>query len=57
MNAFVEKKSEGQETVITAAPVVARGQVIDIMEALKRSIEKPTTKKKPARIQKKTRTG
>ena len=57
VNAFVEKKSEGQETVVTPAPAVARGQVIDIMEALKRSIEKPTTKKKAARIQKKTGSG
>ena len=38
-------KSKGKEIVIANAPAPKRGQVIDIMEALKRSMERIPAKK------------
>jgi DNA end-binding protein Ku len=47
--AMLDEKSKGKEIVIdTAAAAPKRGQVIDIMEALKRSMERIPVKKKAA---------
>jgi hypothetical protein len=42
------RRAKGRDIVIGAAPPPKRGQVIDIMEALKRSMERVPAKKKPA---------
>jgi non-homologous end joining protein Ku len=44
---MLDEKSKGKEIVIGAAPAPKRGQVIDIMEALKRSMERVPAKKRP----------
>ena len=46
---MLDEKSKGKEIVIGKAPAPKHGQVIDIMEALKRSMERVPAKKKPAR--------
>ena len=46
--AMLDEKSKGKEIVTGAAPAPKRGQVIDIMEALKRSMERVPAKKRPA---------
>jgi DNA end-binding protein Ku len=46
--AMLDEKSKGKEIVIDKAPAPKHGQVIDIMEALKRSMERVPAKKKPA---------
>jgi DNA end-binding protein Ku len=46
--AMIDEKSKGKEIVIDTAPAPKHGQVIDIMEALKRSMEKVPAKKQPA---------
>jgi DNA end-binding protein Ku len=46
--AMLDEKSKGKEIVVDTAPAPKRGQVIDIMEALKRSMERVPAKKKPA---------
>ena len=46
--AMLDEKSKGKEFVIGTAPAPKHGQVIDIMEALKRSMERVPAKKKPA---------
>ena len=48
MLGMLDKKSKGKEIVVNKAPVPKHGQVIDIMEALKRSMERVPAKKKPA---------
>ena len=45
---MLDEKSKGKEIVIDKAPAPKHGQVIDIMEALKRSMEKVPAKRKPA---------
>ena len=45
---MLDEKSKGKEIVIDTAPAPKRGQVIDIMEALKRSMECVPANKKPA---------
>jgi non-homologous end joining protein Ku len=45
---MLDKKSKGKEIVIDTAPAPKHGQVIDIMEALKRRMERIPAKKKPA---------
>ena len=45
---MLDEKSKGKEIVIDKAPTPKHGQVIDIMEALKRSMERVPAKKKPA---------
>jgi non-homologous end joining protein Ku len=45
--AMLDEKSKGKEVTI-AAPAPKRGQVVNIMEALKRSMERIPAKKKPA---------
>jgi DNA end-binding protein Ku len=47
MSAKLEEKSKGKEISIDKAPEPKRGQVIDIMEALKRSMEHMPAKKRP----------
>ena len=44
---MLDEKSKGKEIVIGKAPAPKHGQVIDIMEALKRSMERIPAKKKP----------
>src|SRR5918994_1878668 len=46
--AMLDEKSKGKDIVVDAAPAPKRGQVIDIMEALKRSMERVPAKKKSA---------
>jgi DNA end-binding protein Ku len=46
--AMLDEKSKGKEIVIDTVPGPKRGQVVDIMEALKRSMERIPAKKKPA---------
>src|SRR5688500_16523153 len=46
--AMLDEKSKGKEIVIDTAPAPKSGRVIDIMEALKRSMERVPAKKKPA---------
>jgi DNA end-binding protein Ku len=46
--AMLDEKSKGKEIVIDTAPAPKRAQVVDIMEALKRSMERIPAKKKPA---------
>jgi non-homologous end joining protein Ku len=54
---MIDEKSKGKEIVIDTAPTPKRGQVVDIMEALKRSIERiPATKKPAATATKKKKT-
>ena len=48
---MIDEKSKGKEIVINAAP--KHGQVIDIMEALKRSMERVPAKKTAAAAKKK----
>jgi DNA end-binding protein Ku len=45
---MLDKKSKGKEIVTTKPPAPKHGLVIDIMEALKRSMERVPAKKKPA---------
>ena len=48
IEAAVQKKVEGQEITTTEAPAEAGGQVIDLMEALRASLEKKPAKKAQA---------
>jgi non-homologous end joining protein Ku len=52
--AMLDEKSKGKEIVIDTAPAPKHGQVIDIMEALKRSMEnifdQPTPSPRPTVI-------
>ena len=45
---MLDEKSKGKEVVIDKAPAPKHGQVIDIMDALKRSMERVPAKRKPA---------
>jgi non-homologous end joining protein Ku len=46
---MLDEKSKGKEIVVATAPAPQRGgKVVDIMEALKRSMERIPAKKKPA---------
>jgi DNA end-binding protein Ku len=44
---LIRKKQEGQE-IVAPAPAAASGEVLDLMEALKRSLQKREVAKKPA---------
>ena len=44
---MLDEKAKGRNIVISAAPAPKRGQVINIMEALKRSMERGPAKKRP----------
>ena len=50
---MLDEKSKGKEIVIGKAPAPKHGQVIDIMEALKRSMERVPAKKTAAAAKKK----
>jgi non-homologous end joining protein Ku len=45
---MLDEKAKDRDIVTRAAPVPKRGQVIDIMEALRRSMERVPAKQKPA---------
>ena len=45
---MIDEKSKGKEIVIGTAPPPKHGQVIDIIEALKRSMQGVPAKKRPA---------
>ena len=45
---MLDEKSKGKEIVIGKALAPKHGQVIDLMEALKRSMERVPAKKRPA---------
>jgi len=49
IEAAVQRKVEGQEIAISEAPAEGGAQVIDLMEALRASLEKTTGKRAPAR--------
>ena len=56
--AMLDEKSKGKEVTISAPAPQHGGKVVDIMEALKRSMEGVPAKKKPAAVaaaKKKTR--
>jgi DNA end-binding protein Ku len=46
--AMLDEKSKGKEVTISAPAPERGGKVVDIMEALKRSMERVPAKKKPA---------
>jgi DNA end-binding protein Ku len=46
--AMLDEKSKGKEVTIAAPAPQRGGKVVDIMEALKRSMERVPAKKKPA---------
>ena len=48
IDAAIQKKGEGQEITLAEAPEPAGGQVIDLMEALRASLEKKPAKRAPA---------
>jgi non-homologous end joining protein Ku len=54
---MLEEKSKGREITVTPAAEPHRGQVIDLMQALKESLEKSEPAKKAAAPQKKKKTG
>ena len=56
VQAMLEEKSKGGEITVTAPEAPARAQIIDLMQALKQSIEKskPTQKAAPAQRKRKT---
>ena len=45
---MLDEKSKEKEIIIHAARAPKRSQIIDIMEALKRSMQRVPAKKKPA---------
>jgi non-homologous end joining protein Ku len=47
---MLDEKSKGKEIVIDTAPAPKRGQVVDIMEALKRSMERIPAKRNPLSV-------
>ena len=56
VQAMLDEKSKGQEVTITAPEAPARAQIIDLMQALKQSIEKAKPKQKAAPAQRKRKT-
>jgi len=48
IDAAIQKKVAGQEITLTEAPEAGGGQVIDLMEALRASLEKKPAKRAPA---------
>jgi DNA end-binding protein Ku len=51
--AMLDEKSKGRETTVAAPTPAPRGEVIDLMQALKQSMEPARPKKKPAAVQRK----
>jgi non-homologous end joining protein Ku len=56
MLAILVEKSKGQEITVAPAQEPGRGQVIDLMQALKESMERARAKKKAPEAQKKRKT-
>src|SRR5262245_54528507 len=56
VQAMLDEKSKGQEITATAPEAPARAQIIDLMQALKQSIEKAKPKRKAATAQRKRKT-
>jgi hypothetical protein len=46
--AMLDEKSKGKEVTVSAPALQRDGKIVDIMEALKRSMERIPAKKKPA---------
>jgi DNA end-binding protein Ku len=53
---MLDEKSKGWEFTIAAAAAPRHGQIIDLMQALKQSIEKAKPKQKAAPTQRKRKT-
>ena len=56
VQAMLEEKSKGGEITVTAPEAPHRGQIIDLMQALKQSIEKAKPKQKAAPAERKRKT-
>jgi DNA end-binding protein Ku len=56
VQARLDEKSKGQEITVTAPEAPARAQIIDLMQALKQSIEEAKPKEKIAPAQRKRKT-
>ena len=56
VQAMLEEKSKGQEITVAAPEAPQRAQIIDLMQALKQSIEKAKPKQKAAPAQRKRKT-
>ena len=54
---MLDEKSKGQEITITAPEAPARAQIINLIQALKQSIEKAKPKQKAAPAQRKRKNG
>ena len=55
--AMLDEKSKGREITAAAPQAAPRGQVIDLLQALKQSMERARPKKKPAAAQRKRKSG
>ena len=56
VQAMLDEKSKGGEITVTAPEAPQRAQIIDLMQALKQSIEKAKPKQKTAPAQRKRKT-
>jgi DNA end-binding protein Ku len=56
VQAMLDEKSKGQEITVAAPEAPRHGQIIDLMQALKQSIEKAKPKQKAAPAQRKRKT-
>ena len=56
VQAMLDEKSKGQEITVSAPAAPRHGQIIDLMQALKQSIEKAKPKEKAASAQRKRKT-
>jgi DNA end-binding protein Ku len=56
VQAMLDEKSKGREITIAAPESPQHGQIIDLMQALKQSIEKPKPKERAAPAQRKRKT-
>ena len=54
--AMLDEKSKGREITVAAPEAPRHGQIIDLMQALKQSIEKAKPKQKAAPAQRKRKT-
>jgi non-homologous end joining protein Ku len=53
VQAMLEEKSKGQNITVTAPEAPARAQIIDLMQALKQSLEKAKPQQRAAPAQRK----
>jgi DNA end-binding protein Ku len=56
VQAILEEKSKGQDITVAAPEAPRHAQIIDLMQALKQSIEKAKPKPKAASVQRKRKT-